>query len=159
MLGIIGPLLEIFPLMETIRKKYKNIDICISENKDSILKNNQCKIIISLNDSIKDNNIINYYRKENKNEISLDNETLIEYIKKGNEQDIINYLKSLNIPVNKKILLNRPILIYIKHIINSIYSNEIVDRNEEIIEEIEIIKERYNIKISRNNKDIIIRKQ
>ena len=159
MLGIIGPLLEIFPLMETIRKKYKNIDICISENKDSILKNNQCKIIISLNDSIKDNNIINYYRKENKNEISLDNETLIEYIKKGNEQDIINYLKSLNIPVNKKILLNRPILIYIKHIINSIYSNEIEDRNEEIIEEIEIIKERYNIKLSRNNKDIIIRKQ
>ena len=155
MIGILGSVIDSYSLIKALRRRYKKVDICISLDNINYL-NKECKLIIILNDYNKTNNNISYYRKPQSKEYSLKDDKLLELIDLGKEKEIISYLKNIKIPKDNIILLNHPKLLYIKDIIKNIYNNPIIDRTNELLEEIDIIKKKSNISFSYNDKLSII---
>ncbi len=154
MIGIKGNIIECYPLIDSIRKNYKEVDIYITNDKIENLQND-CKIIISSDEEKED--CISYYRPCTENEYEFDKKELLDWIHLGEEEEIKKYLKSLRIPENKKILLNHPNYSYIQEIIKEIFPNQIIDRREEILEIVEKIKKEKELSFINNGKILIIK--
>ncbi len=155
MIGIIMNDITYFTLIERIRKNYPtcNIYICRKETEESIhlLKEKNCKIIITLNKELlskeKKYPDISFLTLDNfieENDYLLDDIDILKNISTGNEQEIRKRLISLNIPKDKVIYINNPKYLFIKHLIKEYYNNPIKDNIDKLIDEIERLKTDLN---------------
>lgn len=155
MIGIIETKLNAFIIMESIKKKYPKININIYYLKDSIiegierLKENN-KIIIVPNCSImKEYPEISFLSLKDlviDNTYELKDLELIEAIQTGNEEIINKLLKK--IPKNKIILINQPIILWIREIIEKKSNQKVISNIDNLLDELE--KELKEKKINPN---------
>ena len=155
MIGIIETKLNAFIIMESIKKKYPKININIYYLKDSIiegierLKENN-KIIIVPNCSImKEYPEISFLSLKDlviDNTYELKDLELIEAIQAGNEEIINKLLKK--IPKNKIILINQPIILWIREIIEKKSNQKVISNIDNLLDELE--KELKEKKINPN---------
>ena len=155
MIGIIETELNAFIIMESIKKKYPKININIYYLKDSIiegierLKENN-KIIIVPNCSImKEYPEISFLSLKDlviDNTYELKDLELIEAIQTGNEEIINKLLKK--IPNNKIILINQPIILWIREIIEKKSNQKVISNIDNLLDELE--KELKEKKINPN---------
>lgn len=155
MIGIIETELNAFIIMESIKKKYPKININIYYLKDSIiegierLKENN-KIIIVPNCSImKEYPEISFLSLKDlviDNTYELKDLELIEAIQTGNEEIINKLLKK--IPKNKIILINQPIILWIREIIEKKSNQKVISNIDSLLDELE--KELKEKKINPN---------
>lgn len=158
MIGIIDKELSAYSIIDEIKKKYPTIDIYLIKDETNldksieILKNKNCKIVISPekisnNDSLY---FLTYEDIETTNSYVLDSKELIEAVKNANLAKVDDILNNLDIDNNQVIIINNPILLFIKSKINDKYSNKIISSTEKIINDIESIINEHNFDINGN---------
>ena len=169
MIGIINKTIGAYSIIEKIHHNFPNIDIYLygEENEEAAIKimiEKKCKIIIL---SEENKPLINKYpeiifisskRKNKKNEYYLENNDLIKAVEEGNLKVVKEILNKIDIPKEKTIVINNPILLFIKEILEETYKNKIIDNTNYLIDSInEIIqKEKLIINKIGNIKRIII---
>ena len=145
MIGIIETELNAFIIMENIKKKYPKLNINIYYLKDSIiegierLKENSKIIIVPNNCSIKEEypeiSFLSLKELVIDNTYELKDPELIEAIQTGNEEIINKILKT--IPQNKIILINQPIILWIKEIIEKKLNQKVISNIDNLLDELE----------------------
>ena len=145
MIGIIETELNAFILMDYIKKKYPKLNINIYYLKDSItegierLKENNKIIIIPNNCSIKkDYPEISFLTLKElviDNSYELNNKELIKAIQSGNEEIIDNILEE--IPLNKIVLINQPIILWIREKIEKKLKQKVISNIDYLLDDLE----------------------
>lgn len=145
MIGIIETELNAFIIMENIKKKYPKLNINIYYLKDSIiegierLKENSKIIIVHNNCSIKEEypeiSFLSLKELVIDNTYELKDPELIEAIQTGNEEIINKILKT--IPQNKIILINQPIILWIKEIIEKKLNQKVISNIDNLLDDLE----------------------
>ena len=145
MIGIIETELNAFIIMENIKKKYPKLNINIYYLKDSIiegierLKENSKIIIVPNNCSIKEEypeiSFLSLKELVIDNTYELKDPELIEAIQTGNEEIINKILKT--IPQNKIILINQPIILWIKEIIEKKLNQKVISNIDNLLDDLE----------------------
>lgn len=145
MIGIIETELNAFIIMENIKKKYPKLNINIYYLKDSIiegierLKENSKIIIVPNNCSIKEKypeiSFLSLKELVIDNTYELKDPELIEAIQTGNEEIINKILKT--IPQNKIILINQPIILWIKEIIEKKLNQKVISNIDNLLDDLE----------------------
>ena len=145
MIGIIETELNAFIIMENIKKKYPKLNINIYYLKDSIiegierLKENSKIIIVPNNCSIKEEypeiSFLSLKELVIDNTYELKDPELIEAIQTGNEEIINKILRT--IPQNKIILINQPIILWIKEIIEKKLNQKVISNIDNLLDDLE----------------------
>jgi len=145
MIGIIETELNAFILMDYIKKKYPKLNINIYYLKDSItegierLKENNKIIIIPNKCSIKkDYPEISFLTLKElviDNSYELNNKELIKAIQSGNEEIIDNILEE--IPLNKIVLINQPIILWIREKIEKKLKQKVISNIDYLLDDLE----------------------
>ena len=154
MIGIIGDELDSLSIIESISKKYPQINIYFSkmntkeEEKIKTLKSKNCKIIIlsktskKLRENYEDIFFVSIERKIKQDFFLFPEDLICKALITNNINKIEEIFKKIEISKSKKILLKSPKLLWIKSLIKKRYNNEIISINDILLEEIsKIIKD------------------
>ncbi len=154
MIGIIGDELDSLSIIESISKRYPQINIYFSkmntkeEEKIKVLKSKKCKIIIlsktskKLKENYEDIFFVSIERKIKQDFFLFPEDLICKALITNNINKIEEIFKKIEISKNKKILLKSPKLLWIKSLIKKRYNNEIISINDILLEEIsKIIKD------------------
>ncbi len=157
MIGIIETELNAFSIMENIKNKYPNININIYYLKDNIeegvakLKDNRIIIVPdiykkALSEKYPNIHFLSLKTLVLKDSYELNQEELVNAIIKGNDKEITNILNTISINKDTVIIINNPILLWIKPKIQEIFSNSISSNIDILLEDLEqvIAKEKID---------------
>ena len=168
MIGIIETELNAFSIMDTIKKKYPSININIFYLKDNIeeginkLKDNNKIIIIpdkykkELENQYKTVTFLSLKELLLENSYELNDKELIKAIETGNDKEVIRILKSIKINNNTIILINNPIVLWIKKIVEEVLNRKVVSNIDILLEDIEKELKKEQIDIHQEGKVSII---
>ena len=155
MLGIIEKEITAFSIMDKIGKEYPTLDLYYATNDSEEMIQEfikrHCKIIIlpkvekKLQNKYPDIVFLDFEFPMSEEYYPLANEELLKTIEEGDQKKVQSILKSLTISEDKIIVLNNPKLRWIKDEIKSVFSNDIVDTLDIILEKIEKIRKEKNL--------------